>query len=74
MVWRSEDGGRDRGGVLACARVCVRVCVGRGSDKTRCEPSSIDTRAAVKMQGDRREAQREGGLRRNGGGRCPRRG
>lgn len=32
------------------------MCVGRGSDKTSCEPSSIDTRAAVKIQADMMEA------------------
>lgn len=33
--------------------------VGGGSDKTSCEPSSIDTGAAVKKQADVMEARRE---------------
>lgn len=37
------------------------MCVMGGSDKTRCKPSSTDTKAAVKLQVDRREGRREGG-------------
>lgn len=58
MAWRSEYGRRQRkgfgGGVL------VHACVW-GSDKTRCGPSSIDTRVAVKIQEDRREAWKDHG-------------
>lgn len=45
--------------------VCVCVCAGGGSDQTRSEPSSIDTRAAVKKteggSEDEEEEGREGG-------------
>lgn len=54
-----EDGDRNGGGLV------LRVCAGGGSDQTRCEPSSIDTRAAVKKteggSEDEEEEGREGG-------------
>lgn len=57
-----EDGDRNGGGV---GFACVCVCAGGGSDQTRCEPSSIDTRAAVKKteggSEDEEEEGREGG-------------
>lgn len=58
--WEKMETGMGGGLVL---RVCV--CAGGGSDQTRCEPSSIDTRAAVKKteggSEDEEEEGREGG-------------